>query len=1122
MIRPFFTLNPSLASACLIVMMMFTVSCDSGEKEKTPPPPKPTAKAPNALFQSLPASATGVNFINEVPESEQLNYFTYPYIYGGGGVAAGDLDQDGLEDLYFTANFGQNRLYHNKGNLQFEDITTASGAIGTSGWTTGVSMIDINQDGLLDIYICKSGPMADEKLRANLLYMNQGNMKFKEAAAEYGLDDPGFSIQAYFFDYDKDGDLDCYLVNHRMDFSNSRSAKVVSKREPDAPDSDHLLRNDNGKFTNVTRNAGVASFAWGLSASIGDFNGDGWDDIYVANDFLEADFLYINNRNGTFSDGVKKHLQHIPMYAMGSDLADINNDGLEDLYVLDMMPEDHVRSKMLMAPMSTSDFWALVDAGLQYQYMTNTLQLNRGNGHFSEIGQMAGVAKTDWSWAPLFADFDNDGFKDLFVTNGIKRDVTDNDYKSRAQKMIQEKGRKLTLDELKGIMPGTKLPNHYYRNRGDLRFEKLSIGVSDNVNSNGVAYTDLDNDGDLELVLNNVDDPARIYKNLSNSAENHFLNVNLQGKVPNVQGIGARVYLYHDGQTQLQVQYPVRGYLSGVTSVIHFGMGASARYDSVVVQWPDGQKTHLGAGQANQTIQVSIDQAKPGNRIPRTNPNSLFTDATSTLGINHQHQENDYDDFIKEILLPHKQSANGPFTAVADVNGDGHEDFFVGGAAGHAGRLYQQMADGRFAEMPSQPWRADLACEDLGAHFFDADGDGDQDLYVVSGGNEFAEDAPELQDRLYLNDGSGRFAKAPDALPQMLTSGQQVAIGDIDGDQDLDLFVGGRLMPGKYPFPAKSYLLQNNGGKFTDITASAAADLVAPGLVTDAVFSDYDGDKDLDLVVVGEWLPIRVFQNNGGKFAPIETPNLPDTRGWWFSIEAADLDGDGDDDYVVGNIGENNKFHASQKKPLHVYCHDFDQNGTYDIVLAKDAKNIQLPVRGRQCSSEQMPFIKEKYPTFEAFATATLSDIYSPKELESALHYEARYFSSALLMNQGGGQFTLNPLPTQAQASPINGILATDLNEDGRLDLVLAGNMYDSEVETVRYDAGIGVCLLGDGNGGFSPMSVLESGFFAPGNVKSLSILKTGPEGRLTVLVGNNDGMLQAFRMRSGNPLTRQ
>lgn len=1101
----------------LLLVLLLGLGCSENEKEKptsTPTATTASVEKSDTQFRLLSHQQTGIQFANMIKEDEQFNYFTYSYMFNGGGVATADLDGDGLPEVIFAGNQEDDLLYQNNGNLNFTDVTKAAGLTHTQGFSHGVSIVDINQDGMLDIYICRSGPFIDAG-RKNLLYVNQGNLKFKEEAAAYGLDDTGYSKQAYFFDYDKDGDLDMYLVNHRVDFEHTSMAKFKAKIANDAPDSDHFYKNNgNGTFTNISNEVGISNFTWGLSASVGDFNDDGWDDIFVSNDFLEADHLFINQKNGRFKDEIKEHMGHTSMFSMGSDFADINNDSKEDLLVLDMISEDHVRSKMLMGAMSTEDFWTLVNSGIHFQFMTNTLQLNQGNGQYSEIGQLAGISKTDWSWSVLFTDFDNDSYQDIFITNGIKKDMTDNDYKIRARNAISEKGRRLTLDELDQIIPRTKLKNYMFHNQGNLHFEKVQDkwGLTQSFNSTGASIADLDADGDMDIIVNNTDEKAAVFENVS-KRNKHYLQVKLKGDAPNIDAFGARVTLAHKGSKQDRVLRTSRGYLSSQEPILHFGLGNESSVDSLVVTWPDGKQSLLQNVKADQTLSISKDQNPTRVNFSESAAAVAFEDVSQQLKF-HQfpHQENVYDDFIKELLLPHKQSEHGPKITTGDANGDGLDDYYLGGAAGQAGKLWLQHKNGYFYNSRSQPWAQDKNSEDLGGLFFDADGDGDQDLYVVSGGNEYEANDPALQDRFYRNEGNGVFKKDAAALPKMLSSGQQVVAGDIDNDGDMDLFVGGRIIPGKYPFNPRSFLLQNDGGKFTDITQTKGKSMDSPGLITDAVFTDYDGDGDQDLIAVGEWTNIMFFNNRDGQFNKQIDTGIEKYIGWWYSIEQGDFDGDGDMDYAVGNLGKNNKFKATLEHPFHVYCADFDENGTNDIVLAKDKGNIKLPVRGRECSSEQMPFIKDKFPTYESFAKANLDEIYSDDRLQKALHKEATTFASAIIINEGNGKFSFHKLPNEAQMAPINDIIVKDLNQDGNLDLICAGNHYGAEVETVRYDAGKGACLLGDGKGGFKALPTSATGFYAQGNAKSLAWLEVG--GTPHVFVGNNRGPMQGYKLK--------
>jgi len=1080
--------------------------------------------APVNLFVPLSPEKTGITFANKVLINNNINYGSFQYVYNGGGVAIGDINNDGLPDIFLASIETPEKLYLNEGNMKFRDITFQAGVQGKLGWTTGVSMVDINNDGWLDIYVCYSGGYTDLNVRANELFINNGDLTFSQRAKEYGLDDKGCSTQAYFFDYDKDGDLDMYLVSYPLDFKNGHRMDNYpwQERNKEEAGSDKLYKNNgNNTFTDVTKQAGIENHVWGLSAVIDDFNHDGWDDVYVANDFLGPDLLWINNKNGTFSEKLKDYMKHITFNSMGADLADINNDGLQDLFVSEMAQTDHVSSKRLMPSMTTDTFYKMIEKGYYYQYMVNALQLN-GKGSYSEIAFMSGISKTDWSWAPLFADFDNDGYKDLFVTNGIRDAVSDNDFKTSYAALLDKANkekRALKYSDYEHLLPKLNLMNLIFKNNGDLTFSKYNKqwNLTDTINSNGCAYADLDLDGDLDLVVNNYEVTASLYENKANEVyQNNFLRVRLVGPAKNVNGFGTTVKIFYDKEMQLQEMQPVRGFQSSVEQVLHFGIGKRDNINKMVVEWPDGKIQQLSNVAPNQMLVMNYDSAR-ANPSKEEIVKPIFASAEKELSLAYNHQENNYNDFKKEILLPHKQSQHGPFISAGDVNGDGSEDFFIGGAAGFAGTLFLQQ-NGKFSKATAQPWEAEKDCEDMASLLFDADGDNDLDLYVVSGGNEFSEGSPLLQDRLYVNDGAGYFKRNKEALPDEFTSGMRIAAGDYDKDGDSDLFIGGRNVPGQYPFPPSSFLLRNDGGKFTNVTAEHDKLLAAPGMVTDAAFADYDGDKDLDLILVGEWMPVTVFENANGVFHN-QNAGLQETTGWWYSLAAADIDRDGDMDFIAGNLGLNAKYKVGKGKHFEIYCNDFDKNGSYDIVLTNYEGEKQYPVRGRECSSQQMPFIVDKFPTYKSFAEATVEEIYTKEQLDAALHYEAKEFRSSILLNNGNGTFTVKPLHNLAQVAPVNDILVLDINGDGISDLVLAGNLHETEPETVRYDAGTGLCLIGDGKGSFTPLRSFESGFLADGNVKDLQLIHAGKNQLPHLLVGNNSGTLQAFSIASSVPV---
>ena len=1075
------------------------------------------------LFTLVPSEISNIDFANNLTETEEFNHLITDQFITGGGVAVGDINNDGLPDIYFGGNQEPDRLYQNLGNFRFKDISKGMRTSKNHTWSTGVTMVDINQDGWLDIYVCKN-VNDNTDLSINQLFVNNGDLTFTEKAAEYGLDDKGYAVQATFFDYDKDGLIDVYLVNQPPSLGNRRGNKInldyVSLLY-----SDKLYKNmGEGEFMDVSDYANTRNLAYGLSATTGDFNGDGWPDIYVANDFDLPDHLYINQQNGKFVNRINQAAKHISNFSMGVDLGDYDNDGLLDIMVLDMVAEDHKRIKTNMGGMNPKDFWKIVNKGWHYQYMFNTLQRNNGNGTFSEVAQIAGVSSTDWSWGPLLADFNNDGWKDLFVTNGVKRNMRYSDLDKTYSKILdslelvaKRKGVKLNdlIDVLEFVemAPTDRLPNYIYENMGDLTFQKRleAWGMEQESLSNGAAYADFDLDGDLDLVVNNIDEEAFLYKN--NSVERgggNFLRFQLDFDQNPVWG--AQVELYHKGKLwQFQESTNTRGYMSKSEDIVHFGLADVEEVEKAIIIWPDQKRSVLESIKANQLVKVSSSEALPALET-QEQERLLFTKAEG-LELEHLHRENPFNDFDREVLLPHKMSNFGPGLAVGDVNGDQMEDFYVGGALGFPGVLFVQQQDGKFKQ-DETAFPDDLTTfEDLGALFLDVENDGDLDLYVVSGGNELEEDNEGLQDRIYVNNGTGRFQWQPDRLPDMRTSGSCVEPADFDNDGDLDLFVGGRVVPGKYPRPAKSYLLRNDAGKFSDVTEEIAPDLVRPGLVTAATWADFNGDGAIDLVVSGEWMPVKILVNLNGKFMDVTAEaGLANSTGWYFSLAAADFDQDGDQDLVAGNLGLNYKYKASEGEPFEVFSDDFDKDGSLDIVLSYYEHGESFPVRGRSCSSQQMPSLKEKFPTFESFGEANLFDVYG-EGLQQALNYQAKNFATVYLENTGSGKFEAHPLPNHAQLSSVNSILTRDFNGDGNLDLVIGGNLYASEIETPRNDAGMGLYLEGDGKGNFQPVPLIKSGFFAPHDVKDMKMIKVGKDNdhRELILVANNRYWLQAI-----------
>lgn len=1103
-------------AACLILLF----GCGRQPPIQHPAPRNETQTGKTrSLFTLLGESETGISFTNRVEDSPVVNVYFYLNAYNGGGVAIGDINNDGLPDIYFTSNLEKNKLYLNKGNLRFEDITKKAGVASGDDWCAGVTMADVNGDGFLDIYVCRA-LHSDPAMRANLLYINNGDLTFTERGKEYGVADESLSTQATFFDYDLDGDLDLFVGNHLKRPTLDHDESYRNFTNPTFELSDHLYRNNgNGTFSDVTLKAGILDYGVTLGVIAGDIDQDGWPDLYVAKDQQEPDVLFLNNRDGTFRNAIHEAVKHITDSSMGIDLADFNNDGLLDIMVADMMPEGNYRQKTQMPVMNPKLFWTRVAHGYHYQYTRNVLQVNNGNGTFSEVAHLAGVAATDWSWTTMLADFDNDGWKDLFVTCGVKRDLVDKDYMVALKAKLKRGVYEGNLKPLMDMIPATPIPNKFYRNNGNLTFsdQTTEAGFDRAGFSNGAAYADLDLDGDLDIVINNINSPASVYRNNgSQNATNHFLRIRLTGTKPNVFGLGAKVTVKSGDLLQYQELTLTRGFQSSVEPTLHFGLGEHTIADQVFVEWPGGMRSVLTNVTANQVINVAQKGAIKGSADPWLRKTNLFfTEVTGSSGVDFRHLENDYDDYEKEILLPYKTSQFGPKLAVGDVDGNGLDDFFIGGASGQAGVLFLQVSEFRFQAVQG-PWTKDSGSEDVGALFFDADNDGDLDLYVVSGGNEFPEGSPLLQDRLYLNQGNATFVRSMDALPEMRTSKGCVTAADYDGDGDLDLFVGGRLVPGKYPFPPRSYLLRNDHGKFTDVTASAGDGLIRPGLVSCALWTDFDQDNDLDLILVGEWMPITFFQNQGGTFInKTKEFGLDNTAGWWNTIVQADFDGDGDPDYVVGNLGLNTRYRATEKQPLRVYCDDFDHSGTYDIVLAYFESGVCYPVRGRERSVEQNPFLATKFPTYKAFAKASIDEIYGSGPLANALHYEAKLLASSYIENRGGAAFAVHPLPVEAQVSAVQGIVARDFNGDGKPDILLAGNFYPFDVETGRSDAGIGLLLLGDGTGGFRPVKSVESGFFAPGDVRDLKLLSSGSNRPPLIVVANNNERVQVFRLNS-------
>jgi hypothetical protein len=1088
----------------------------------------------DTLFRLLPPDANGITFANTLQESPKLNILNYLYYYNGGGVAVGDVNNDSLPDIYFTANEQPNKLYLNRGNLQFEDITESAGVAGQPGWATGVSMADVNGDGLLDIYVSQVG--AHEGLSGhNQLYINRGTDEnglpvFKEEAAAYGLDIQSFGTQAAFFDYDRDGDLDVYLLNHTV---HSPETYVPARRgRVRSPLGDRLMRNDEGKFVDASEEAGIygSIVGYGLSVSIADINADGWPDIYVGNDFHENDYLYLNNGVGTdgkvtFTESLEQVINHTSRFSMGHDIADINNDGRLDIAVLDMKPEDERVLKISAGEDPYDIYQYKLQYGYNHQYARNTLQLQVGDSLFSEVGQLAGIDATDWSWSALLADLDNDGWKDLFISNGIYRRPNNKDYidfisNQEIQASLNSGDMREDMNLIEK-MPTEPVSNYAYRNRGDLTFgnETAKWGLAQPGFSNGTAYADLDNDGDLDLVINNVNAVASIYENRASEKlqDHHYLRLRLKGDGKNTAGLGARVWAYAGGQTFYQEQSPVRGFQSSVEPIIHFGLGRHAVVDSLEIIWTDGRQQILREVNTDQVLTLKQSDAGEVAKSQQRSPlSTVFEDVSHDWQLPYRHQENNYIDFNSEALVPHMLSQEGPALAVADVNGDGLADIFAGGAAHQPAQLLLQKADGSFVAHQSDLWQVEQDFEDVDAAFLDADGDGGQDLYVASAGNQT--NGPSLQDRLYLNDGQGNFSRKPEALPKMNTNTACVSPLDFDQDGDMDLFVGGRSVPGRYGLMPHSYLLQNNGqGNFTDVTEQLAPELGEVGMLTSALWMDYDADGWQDLIIAGTWMPIMIFQNQQGeRLVKVVAQSLEKSHGWWNTLAAADMDGDGDVDLLAGNLGLNSVIKAGEDEPAELYVKDFDENGSLDHILTFYKSGKSYPFATKAELTKQIVSLRKKYLKYADYADSQVEDIFSTEQLAAAEKRQAYYLASSYLENLGNGEFKIHSLPLQAQFAPVNGILVNDFNGDQILDIVLAGNSDAVGPKQGRYDASYGLLMLGRGDGTFDVQGPEESGLIVKGETRKINKLQ-GPSGEYLVF-GRNDEALQIYRVRQPLP----
>ncbi|GAB2614657.1 VCBS repeat-containing protein [Emticicia sediminis] len=1076
------------------------------------------SKTEDTLFESLPSSVTGIDFVNRSLERKDFNIFNYRNFYNGGGVAIGDINNDGLSDIFVTSNFEDNKLYLNKGKMAFEDITVKAGIIGKKFWSTGATFADVNGDGLMDIYVCNSG---SRDQRGNQLYINQGIKNgipsYKEQAKEAGLEDGGFSTHAAFFDYDRDGDLDMYLLNNSFT-PIDKLGYVNLRNERDKLGGDKLFRNDSPtateiKFTDVSEEAGIygSLIGFGLGITIGDVNNDNWPDIYISNDFYERDYLYINQKNGTFKEDLENQMPHTSLSSMGADIADINNDGNLDIFVTDMLPGDDRRLKTT----SVFEGYNLVDLklkqGFWHQYMRNNLHLNNGDGSFSEVGQLAGVHATDWSWGALIFDMDNDGLKDLFVANGIAKDLTDQDFveflgnRNTMQQMLD--GKIFNAKEFIDKISSVPIPNYAYKNEGNLKFTNnaKSWGLEGPGFSNGSAYGDLDNDGDLDLVVNNVNAPLSVFKNKTNEkTKNHFLTVKLKGTGKNLNGIGAKITVYQQGTSIVLQQMPNRGFQSSSDHQMVFGLGEKANIDSIKIIWPDDKMQVLKNQKADQTLTLDYKNANLLFKeiIPTKMP--IFSDISANT-LAYTHLESSFQDYDRDVLLKQKYSTQGPAMAVGDVNGDGLDDLYLGGAAGQAKQLFIQQKNGKFAESKQIDFGMDLTTENTDAIFFDADKDNDLDLFIVTGSNEFPENAPELHDLLYINDGKGNF-KRDVRFPSIFENGSCVAAADFDKDGDQDLFVGSRMISGKYGMnPSSNFYINDGTGEFKNQSKRFMAEITDLGMVTDAEWSDIDKDGYMDLIVTQDWGQIVIFKNERGRKMTLSS-KIKDSEGLWNCIKPADIDGDGDTDFIVGNIGDNTKLKVSPENPALLHVKDFDSNGTVEQIiscLTEDGKTYPMVLKGEL--QRALPMIKRKYVKYTDYANQSITDMFTPEQMKDCVEKKITTTKTVFLINDGKGNFEMKALPIEAQYSRIAAIETGDFDKDGILDILLAGNFYDVLPEWGRFDANYGLFMKGKGKGNFEVKKSSETGFKTIGQVRKMYKLKPSANQEVVVLAKNND-----------------
>jgi hypothetical protein len=1076
----------------------------------------------NGKFVRLESADTHIDFTNTITEDDSINIFDFSNIYNGGGVGVGDFNNDSLQDLYFTGNMVPNKLYLNKGNFEFEDITAQSKTEGAGRWSRGVSVIDINNDNKLDLYVCATAKR-DPLERINLLYINQGTDKnnipvFKEMAKEYGLADTTNSTMSYFFDYDNDSDLDLYIaVNHiiKDEYANNFRKRNLNGEHPSTG---KLYRNDwdstlkHGVFTDVSRQAGILVEGYSHAANIIDINEDGWQDIFVANDYISNNVLYINNRDGTFTDRVMEYFKHSAANSMGSDAIDLNNDGLDDIIEVDMAAKDNLRKKMFQPPNSYQNYQSSDLFNYQYQYVRNMIHVNQGpsigqsdsikHPVFSDLGYFAGVAETDWSWTPLVTDFDNDGNRDILFTNGFPKDITDRDFMAFRNEAYSLTPKKDMLAEI----PAVKIPNYVYKNNGNFSFTDVGTnwGFNEPSFSNGAVYADLDNDGDMDVVINNIAHPAFVYRNdlySNQKTKPHFLNIKFEGVDKNIHGIGAKVELhYGQGKQQVFRNTPYRGYISTVEQGVHFGLGETTIIDTVLIKWPDGKMQLKRDVKADQTLIVNyknaIDNYTFNNAVFASN--TLIENITDSIVPGIMHMEDDFIDFNVQKLLPHKLSDLGPGIAIGDINQDGLQDMVMAGSVGYSTQIITQQSNGRFISknLIAKTDRSSKNWHDMGILLLDADGDSDLDLFVTAGGNEMTPNSNSYQDKFYINDGKGNFLQDSTVLPINTISKSCIRSADYDQDGDPDLFVAGRCMPWMFPQPVSSFIYRNDSkdGKiaFTDVTKTVAKELADVGLTCDALFTDFDNDGWQDLIITGEFMPVKFYKNNKGVFTLLST-SIDNQKGWWNSLTAGDFDNDGDMDYIAGNTGINTFYKASEQHPVRVYGKDFDNNGNFDAIPSlylvtsqTDTTMKEYPANMRDDLIRQMIEFRSKFKTYNSLATSTFDKLLSKEQLKDAVIASANQMRSVIIKNEGNGKFSSSPLPDAAQVSTVFGMLLEDINEDGNLDLIICGNDFGTDVYVGRYDASNGLVLLGDGKGNFSPLTILQSGFFIPGNSKAL------------------------------------